>query len=166
MYASGNAPEGNNVLWAYSDSTGSTQDSIVAQIINLTLEANMIYTLTVNVGDRLDTPNNGYAVRLGYGSSLGSFTLLAQDNNSLALPNGGWVTSTVVYTNLTAIAQPLQIQLVGLKGPGSGNQVNFDNVQLLVTMIPEPSTIFLFVSGLATLYWAWRRRHSRGATGE
>lgn len=142
MYADGNAPEGNNVLYAYSVGSGQP-DAVAAQILGATLQSGYVYTLTVKVGDRLDTANNGYAVRLGYGDSFGTFTLLAEDNNGQTLPNGGWVTSTVAFTNLTAIAQPLQIQLVGKNGTGFGNQVDFDDVSLTTTLIPRGTLIWV-----------------------
>jgi hypothetical protein len=141
MCVGGNAPEGTNVLYVYSSTgSGNTASSVVAQVLSTNLQV-AVYTLTVKVGDRLDTANNGYAVRLGYGASMGSFTLLAEDNNTLTLPNGGWVTSTVTYTNRTAIAQPLQIQLIAKNG--NGTQVIFDDVSITATLLPRGTLIWI-----------------------
>ncbi|GAB4264785.1 MAG: hypothetical protein Kow0092_16650 [Deferrisomatales bacterium] len=112
----GEAPEGANT--AYSN--GGTLTQTLAE----TLTAGTTYTLTVQVGDRLDTAFPGYRVQLGVDS--GGFVLLAEDNSTLA-PNGGFLTSTVVYTATAGdpVGANLQIQLVS-----SGVQTNFDDVQL------------------------------------
>jgi len=147
MYPGGSAPEGGNVGYVYSPASSFGYNNLTAQVLGTNPAAYTVYTLTVKVGGRLDIGNNGYIVRLGYGDSIGAFTLLAQDNNTLAVPGGGWVTATIVYSNRTTIAQPLQIQLVAIAGSGVGNQMNFDDVRLDAvsipanTIIPEPIPI-------------------------
>lgn len=118
MHAGGNAPEGSNILYCYVDTSyGVTQDCVAAQVLVWSPMEKTRYTLTVKVGARLDCPNSGYAVRLGYGTAINSFTVLAEDDHPTALAAGAWITSTVTYNCPTNIAQPLQVQLIATAIP-------------------------------------------------
>ncbi len=62
-------------------------------------------------------------------------TVLAEDNNTLTIPEDTFRTSTVTYTYNPALhsdllAEPLQIRLLALAG---SEEVEFDNVRLLYT---------------------------------
>jgi MYXO-CTERM domain-containing protein len=137
----GEAPDGYNT--AYSNG-GS-----IAQVLVATMEANTLYTLRVEIGDRAENPFPGYHVELWAGSDL-----LNADNNSFAPPGKGFDTSIVTFLALPEdprIGQSLEIRLVGL-----GNQVNFDNVTLSGVPIPTPGTLALLAA--AALISRRRRR--------
>jgi hypothetical protein len=77
-------------------------------------------------------------------------------SESSLTPNNGWVTSTVNYTALAGnahLGQALTIRLTS-----NGTQVNFDNVRLDVSPVPEPETYALMLAGLGLVGFAARRR--------
>lgn len=134
--------------------------SLVSQVLSDTLAANTTYTLSVDVGERLDATFGGYNINLYAGS-----TLLASDLSTLTPVIGGWVTSTVTYTSPGSgplIGQQLKIELAD--GPASGAQTEFDNVRLSTsgpsTAAPEASSLAIWsVLGLAVgAGTKWRRR--------
>ena len=77
-------PDGENT--AYSN--GGT----IAQVLASVLEANTIYRLEVQLGNRPETPFPGFAVQLWAGNSL-----LAEDVSSFEPPGQGFTTSLVTY---------------------------------------------------------------------
>ncbi len=116
---SSQAPEGANT--AYNN--GGT----ISQLLGDTLTAGSIYTLTVQVGDRLDTAFPGYTVGLW----AGVVELASTDQTGYPGVNDGWVTAEVTYEALAADPQlglPLEIRL-----SSAGAQTNFDDVQLTAT---------------------------------
>jgi PA14 domain len=115
-------PDGQNSAF----SRGPT----ISQTLTTTLAANTQYLLQVNVGHRANGAFPGYRVQLWAGG-----VLLAEDNNSLPVGLGQFVTSTVSYTTDSTPAQfgqPLQIRLVapGVTDPTGFTQAVFDNVRL------------------------------------
>jgi hypothetical protein len=72
-------PDGENT--AYSN--GGT----IAQVLAAVLEANTVYTLEVEIGNRPETPFPGFAVQLWAGNSL-----LAEDVSSFEPPGQGFTT--------------------------------------------------------------------------
>ena len=138
---SNSVPDGNNSAWLNSGSATQTLSAL--------LTANMAYTLKVDVGDRKDSIFPGYRVSLWAGNNL-----LASE--SALVPNDGFLTSTVNYTVLTGnpyLGQALKIEL-----HSNGIQVNFDNVRLDVSPVPEPETYVLMLAGLGLVGVAARRR--------
>ena len=134
-------PDGENT--AYSN--GGT----IAQVLAAVLEANTVYTLEVELGNRPETPFPGFAVQLWAGNSL-----LAEDVSSFEPPGQGFTTSVVTYVALpgdTVAGQSLEIRLVSF-----GIQVNFDDVKLYGAPLPAPGALALF--GLAGLGCRRRRR--------
>ena len=97
----GVAPDGSNVaaVIAYSNLGGN----LLTQTLSSTLTTGDTYTLSVDVGQPLPTAGDawlgvpaqwsGYQVILLAGS-----TVIAEDNNSLSVPVGGFVTSTISRT--------------------------------------------------------------------
>jgi hypothetical protein len=84
----------------------------------------------------------------------GNFTLAAAQHE------GGWSSSMVQFTAATLanitydgtyslIIKPLEYW--------GGNDIAFDNVALMVTAVPEPSTYAMILSGIATLLLIRRR---------
>ena len=134
-------PDGENTAF----SNGGT----MAQALAAVLQANTVYTLEVEIGNRPETPFPGFAVQLWAGDSL-----LAEDVNSFEPPGQGFTTSLVNYVALAEDAmagQSLEIRLVSL-----GVQVNFDDVRLNAVPLPAPGALALF--GLAGLGCRRRRR--------
>ncbi len=134
-------PDGENT--AYSN--GGT----IAQVLAAVVEANTVYTLEVEIGNRPETPFPGFAVQLWAGDSL-----LAEDVSSFEPPGQGFTTSLVTYVALpddTMAGLSLEIRLVSM-----GIQVNFDDVKLYGSPLPAPGALALF--GLAGLGCRRRRR--------
>lgn len=141
----GEAPEGNNVSFIYLvDQPGSGIVGLT-QTLKSTLTANTKYNLQVKVGDQLpfDTFDflagfPGYRVELLAGS-----TVLAFDDNTLTLTEGTFATSVVSFTtsnHLPNLGAPLGIRLINLLND-RGVEVNFDDVKLDATSVPEPTSI-------------------------
>jgi hypothetical protein len=134
-------PDGENTAF----SNGGT----IAQVLAAVLQANTVYTLEVEIGNRPETPFPGFAVQLWAGDSL-----LAEDVSSFEPPGQGFTTSLVNYVALpedTMAGQSLEIRLVSM-----GIQVNFDDVRLYGSPLPAPGALALF--GLAGLGCCRRRR--------
>lgn len=149
--ASGNYSQGgysgSNVAWCSLPS--DSQSGLFGQTVG-TAQANTRYTLTLKVGDRdlaaFDTnlPNVIHAHLY-----CGSF-LTPVSSDTLLPVNGGFATWTKVYEI------PAGSNLVGgalsiyLGGDGHG-QVQFDDVALDVSPIPEPMTAILLIGGIGGL---------------
>ncbi len=134
-------PDGENT--AYSN--GGT----IAQVLAAVVEANTVYTLEVEIGNRPETPFPGFAVQLWAGNNL-----LTEDVSSFEPPGQGFTTSLVTYVALpddTMAGLSLEIRLVSM-----GIQVNFDDVKLHGSPLPAPGALALF--GLAGLGCRRRRR--------
>ncbi len=134
-------PDGNNTAWLNSGSATQTLSTV--------LTANMAYTLMVDVGDRKDSSFPGYRVSLWAGNNL-----LASE--SALVPNDGFLTSTVNYTALAG--NPFLGQALTIELHANGIQVNFDNVRLNVSPVPEPETYALMLAGLGLVGLAALRR--------
>ena len=144
----GGIPQGNNVAF--------TKGPWISQILTATLQPNTIYTLTVNVGYRLDNssgPFSGFTISL-----LAGNTVIASSSSGTPAA-GNWITALASYTSLAAdplTGAPLQI-LLTVNSPYP-YQVNFDNVRLDASgvnspqrpgsPVPEPSTLALLGTGL------------------
>lgn len=106
-------PSGAQIGWAANGTT-------LSQVLSESAAADTTYTLSVDVGMRLDTASTGATVALYAGGlEVGSTTVPAPTSS-------GWQTATVVVdTTGTAISGALEIRLTG-----SGGQTEFDNVTL------------------------------------
>ncbi len=148
---------------------GGSGEYGMQQQLSATLEANVNYSLQVDVGNIASgTAANGEFFPLdgfpGYRVDLlAGGQVIASDNNSLSgsIPEGAFSTSTIQFTATSGhsqIGQVLGIRLVNLNlidssFPDSDLEVDFDNVRMnAVTAIPEPSSlIFLLFCSLCTL---------------
>ena len=137
--------------------TNAVSDSIY-QVLTATLQANMVYTLTVDVGDRTNLVAQAGAIRLGFVSGAptasddyGLNLLTANIINDTVPVNGagasdGWETWQSTFTtgaSPTGEGQQLRIELVTF----AGVQTLWDNVRLDGTAIPEPSAALLGAFG-------------------
>ena len=154
----GSAPEGANVGWANPGGVGVPGG--LAQVLTdaeAVLKAETTYTLIVDIGNCSGYPWGGYKVQLlaggtphtpGTGDPTGPVTggtLLAEDNNSLTIPEGTFKTSTVTYSynpelHSDLLGEPLQIRLLSLGNvnPGDYTEADFDDVWLTAEG-PTPS---------------------------
>lgn len=143
----------NGAAMAFLDSTYSPIASTV------TLQANTIYTLTFDVGDRNDLNFGGGEIRLGYGGTgiaadIGTNLLTATSVTNPTPGNGDWATWTSTFETGAApagLGQALRIEFAV-----SGVQTVFDNVRLDASPVPEPSIAIL--SALGSLLLLRRRR--------
>ncbi len=162
------APEGDKVAILFNSSERGQGEYGISQTLTETLEANKNYNLSVEVGNIGSgfAENNqffnldgfpGYRIDL-----LAGNTVIASDNNTLAnsIPEREFRTASVSFATDNShalLGQALSIRLVNLNQiPAgiSGNpdlEVDFDDVQLDVSAIPLPASLWLMISGLIVL---------------
>ena len=168
------APEGDKVLILFNSTREGDGEYGLEQTLVETWQANTHYRLSVEVGnigsgfaqngtffDLSEFP--GYRVEL-----LAGGTVIAQDLNSLVIPERQWGTSIVEFTTGDSdafLGQQLRIRLVNLNQiPGGFTQetspdleVDFDNVVLEATPIPEPHSAGFVFLGVVVLLVRWKR---------
>ena len=160
----GVAPEGQNVAWMESgwldntpndpdDDDFTNVDGGLTQVLTETLAAGMTYTLTVEVGNSFYYAwGEGYKIQLLAGGSV-----LAQDDNSVAVATDTFETSTVTYTYDSAdsalLGEALEIRLIAK--PGNG-ELDVDDVRL--DAVPEPATMGLLGMGALALIRRRKRK--------
>ncbi len=167
-YFPGGTPEGDQAALVFlagpRDHEAGLQQQLAATLQPLTR-----YTLQVaigNIASGTSLPGSadgggvfydlagfpGYRVELRAGGQL-----LAADTNGVAPPEGEFRTTTLGFETGAAhplLGQALAIRLVNLDGPGI--EVDFDDVRLLASPVPEPAAAALLAAGLLLL--ARRRR--------
>jgi len=167
------APEGVRVGIVFNNaSTGGAGEWGFQQVLGATLQANVQYTLQVQVGNIMsgtsvdNTPFNlegfpGYRIELVAGGEVIEF-----DENSLTLGEGEFGLSTITITtgaNPDHINEQLAIRLINLNvvdptAPAADLEVDFDDVRLTAEAVPEPSSAALLAIG--GLFLATRRRRT------
>ena len=136
-------PDGSIV--AYSN--GGT----ISQTLSATLSPNSTYALSLDVGRRVDAGTTNFMIDLFAGNTLLSSITLS--NGTIA--PGSFAPELLTFT---AGANPLAGNLaIALINPGP-IQVNYDNVALSVTPVPEPSSLALLATGLGLAFLVLRRR--------
>jgi hypothetical protein len=166
------AAEGNRVGIAFNYAASGTGAYGMFQTLSATLQANTTYTLQVEIGNiasgtAVDSTFYDLSGFPGYRIDLlAGGNVIAQDLNSLAgsIAEGAFATSTVSLTTGAApafLGQPLGIRLVNLNAidpgaPGADREIDFDDVRLDASPVPEPSGAALVA--LAAAGWAGRRR--------
>ena len=133
--------------------------SISQTLTGISLLANSVYTLSVDVGRRNDVAGVNYSLNLLDGSNVFCSTPAGSNNSSIAAGTFADITLTCA-TGATVPGGFLGIELTG-----DGRQINFDNVQLDVTSstvsTPEPSVLALTFVGLlmGSLFFMRSRRN-------
>lgn len=141
------APQGANVGVVFLLDAGPAVESGLVQTLADTLQTETRYVLTVavgNIANDANPPHNsfdfagfpGYRVDL-----LAGGTVIASDDNTLLPGEGRFLTSTVeisIGASHALAGQALGIRLVNLDG-AEGIEVNFDDVRLEATPVPEPA---------------------------
>ena len=165
----GSAPDGDQVaiLFGFGNNAGSAGlgEYGLEQELSAVLTANTVYELTVEVGN-IGSGDGfildgfpGYRVEL-----LAGGTVIASDDNSLTIDERVFELSTVSFTTGAAHAQLGQQLGIRLINPNPANpppgdiEVDFDDVRLTATGVPEPASAALMLGGL---FVALRRRRVR-----
>ena len=128
-----NIPDGTQVGY---DNVGTVSQTLTTELL-----PNTTYTLSISVGGRADGSNPGTDYAIGL---YGGANLLASVT-PVRPPTGSWTDLTTTFTS-GAIVTPgtlLGISISNLNPPGSpfDTQLDFDNVSLTATPVPEPTTI-------------------------
>lgn len=150
------APDGANVGVVFLINSFNLTPGGLQQTLATTVQPFTQYTLTVDVGnfapEDSPTPTFDFAGFPGYRVELlAGGSVIASDNNTLAPAEGEFLTSTVTFTTgANPGSGSLGIRLLNLNGPGI--EVNFDDVRLDATAVPEPSAVVLVAAaGLVVL---------------
>ena len=126
-----------------------------------TVASNMLYTLTVALGNRSDNlffDTGTYTIDLlANGVSVAEATRAGS-----TIPHGTFSDLSAVFTSPASgplIGESLTIRLSATAGSNSDEAI-FDNVRLTASPVPEPATSTMIVGGMATLAWLRRRRRA------
>ncbi|TWU54337.1 hypothetical protein Poly51_30540 [Rubripirellula tenax] len=158
------AAEGQRVGIAFNFAgSGGQGEYGMQQTLSATLQANTHYQLDVEIGNIASgIAQNGDDFNLngfpGYRVDLlAGGAVLDQDDNSLSgsIAEGDFGTSSLSFTTgdtHSLLGQALGIRLVNLNQidlmyPGAHLEVDFDNVRLNATAVPEPSSLVLLALG-------------------
>jgi hypothetical protein len=116
-------------------------NAYLLQVLDRTFQANDSFELKVDIGWRTDVPwIHEYSIEIMAGN-----TVLASFSDQSILVQGGWATAVASYRYSSSNSNLLGEQLkLKLEKKNTG-QINFDNVRLELTSVPEPSV----------LLWTW-----------
>ncbi len=173
------APEGNRVAILFNQGRRDEGEYGFVQALSDVLTANTRYTLRVEVGNIASgfATNGAFfnldgfpgyrvdllAVTLGGGGSITSSTVIAQDLDSLIIPEGEFATSVVtvdIGDTHANLGDNLAIRLVNLNEtrgePGPPDlEVDFDDVRLdaetIVLAAPQGALLLALAAGLLVL---------------
>lgn len=174
----GGTPEGVNAALVFLAGAQNAEAGL-QQTLAATLQPFTSYTLQVQIGNiasgtSLPGSSDGGGVFYdldgfpGYRIDLmAGGVVIASDNNSLngLIPEGEWRDSTVQFSTGAAhaqLGQALGIRLVNLKAPGTPTvpniEVDFDDVRLTASAVPEPSVFLLLgLAAVGAAHAGWRR---------
>ena len=123
----------------------------ISQTLSATLSANTTYALSVDVGRRVDAGMTNFMIDLFAGSTL--LDSLTVSNGTIA--PGSFAPELLTFTTgANPLSGNLAIEFIN----PSPVQVNYDNVTLSATPVPEPSSLALLAAGLGVAFVALRRR--------
>lgn len=171
------APEGSRVSILFNSTREGDGEYGFEQTLDATLQADADYRLTVEVGNIASGfATNGTFFNLdefpGYRIDLlAGGQVIATDDNSLTIGEGEFALSTIDFRagqDHALLGQALGIRVVNLNDIPTGFtqatspdlEVDFDDVRLSVTSIPEPSSGALLL-GMASWTVLARRRRAR-----
>ena len=147
-------PEGDQISSIFiAPPAAGTGEVGFFQSSGVTIQPNTTYNLSVAIGN---TPGfSGAEIFIGFPGYrlelLAGNTVIATDNNTIVVSEGEFETATVSYSSSNDdiyLGELLGIRLINSNlnnnsgiNVGNGVEVNFDNVQLTATSVPEPLTI-------------------------
>jgi len=161
--AAGSFQPGSNTLYFTSPipdgiTVAFINSGAITQTLGVSLLPNSVYTLSVDVGRRVDVVAANYSLNLLDGSNV----FCTSGSNS----NGSITAGTFEDITLTcATGAAVPGGFLGIEFTGDGRQTDFDNVRLDVTgstvSTPEPSVLVLMLTtlGLVGLLFARSRRN-------
>jgi hypothetical protein len=138
------APDGKFI--AYSN--GGT----IYQDLSTSLLSNTTYTLSVDVGHRLDGLETNYSLAIYAGGNL---LIKSADTSNGAIPIGTFADETVTFTSGTSVTPGQKLRIVLTS---AGAQADFDDVSLTASAIPEPASLSLLAAGCGLMLFVFRRR--------
>ena len=180
-YFPAGTPEGDQAALVFLSGANAAPAGL-QQTLAATLQASTRYSLQVDVGN-IDSGTSlpGSADGGGQFYNLAGFPgyrlellaggqLLAADHNGLGdlIAEGSWRTATLLFDSDSSpalLGQALGIRLINLAQPGSAEvpniEVDFDNVRLVASPVPEPAQGALWLAALLWGAMAWQRRIRR-----
>ena len=181
-FTAGGSPVGVQNVAANGFSAGANPDGTQDGYVNVgawmgsgaltTIQANSTYTLTVSEGNRGGgfAQTAGFTLALAFGSGVGTGLTnsaawaSSQHVNYAGSPAVGtfadYITSFTTGASDSSIGQSLFV-LLGSDVTAGNNPIDYDDVRLVVTPVPEPSSMALAgVGSLAVLLLRYRGNRS------
>jgi hypothetical protein len=148
--------DGGQAVFLNGSLVGNTQVFVTVDPL-ATVEAGQTYTLTVAVGNALDSDPGDVAIQLTVNNSVVAQTTA----NDASLLEGTFTDLEVVYVAPATgpqVGGGLKIRLRQANTAGGGQVAYFDRVELEDGVVPEPAAPLLLVTGAAALVAARRVR--------
>jgi hypothetical protein len=124
----------------------------IYQDLSASLLSNTTYTLSVDVGHRLDGLETNYTLAIYAGGNL---LIKSADTSNGAIPIGTFADETVTFTSGANVAPGQKLRIVLTS---TGQQTDFDDVSLTASAIPEPASLSLLAAGCGLMLFVFRRR--------
>jgi hypothetical protein len=136
------------------ETVGYSSGSILSQVMTWDIEPSTQYTLTIGVGHTTLAGPFAYHAWFSSGGLV-----LAEDDNSVAIPAGEWGSSTVTWVSPGDV--PAGSKLV-VNLASDGGLVLFDSAQVSGGPIaPEPASATLLVAPMLAMFARRRRQAGR-----